>query len=133
MDAQLRVERWPVLLSVAIEDARLRPFAWGTHDCATWAFSVAASLRGEPAPEWIGSYSTKTGAARRMREGGTTLRKLGTAILGEPLSSPLLAQRGDVVFAGGAYGICIGRDIAHAGPDGLILSPLTAAERAWRV
>jgi hypothetical protein len=133
MDAQLRVERWPIILAEAIEDARLRPFAWGTHDCATWAFSVAAALRGQPVPAWVGTYDTKTAAGRRMREAGTTLRKLGTAILGEPLSSPLLAWRGDVVFASGAYGICIGRDIAQVGAEGLVLSPLTVAERAWRV
>lgn len=134
MDAQLtRVERWPVLLAEAVEEARLKPFVWGEHDCAAWAFSVAAALRGKGAPAWVGTYKSRSGARRALSGAKVRLRDMGTAILGEPLSSPLLAWRGDVVFAGGAYGICIGTHIAQPGPAGLTLSPLAAAERAWRV
>lgn len=134
MDTQLtRVEAWPVRLAQAIEEARLAPFVWGAHDCATWAFSVAASLRGEARPRWIGRYRTRVGAARVLRREGLRLEDVGTAILGEPLASPLMAHRGDVVFARGAYGVCIGQDVAHPGPEGLVMTRLAVADRAWRV
>jgi hypothetical protein len=32
-----------------------------------------------------------------------------------------------------ALGVCVGRDIAAAGPGGLVFLPLAAARRAWRV
>lgn len=133
MDAPVRVERWPVLLAEAVEDARLRPFAWGSHDCASWAFTVAARLRGEPAPKWLGRYRTRIGARRVLRRAGVALEDIGTAVLGMPLATPLIAQRGDVVFQQGAYGICIGIDVAQPGPDGLTLSPIDGLGRAWRV
>ena len=133
MDAQLRAEDWPVRLAEAVEEARSRRFAWGEHDCATWAFSVAHRLRDEAPPAWIGTYGGEFGATRALRERGLALEDMGTVILGAPLASPLMAQRGDVVLAGGAYGVCIGSEIAQVGKDGLELRPLTAAERAWRV
>lgn len=132
-DQLTRVEQWPTLLAEAIEAARTTPFSWGTHDCATWAFTVAAKLRGTEEPEWLGRYTTRAGAARALKSAGVTLEQMGTEILGDPLASPLLAQRGDVVFAGGAYGICVGRDIAQIAESGLVFVPLGAAQLAWRV
>lgn len=133
MDAPVRVQNWPVLLAQEIEAAREKPFAWGTHDCAAWAFSVAARLRGEPRPAWVGRYRTRIGSLRALTRAGVTLEGMGTAILGPQLDTPLFAQRGDVVFAGGAYGVCIGQDVAHVTECGLIIAPLQLAERAWRV
>ena len=133
MGSAVRLDRWPVILADAIEDARDRPFVWGSHDCATWAFTVAFALRGEPAPEWIGSYTTKAGAAGVLKAHRIALEDVGTGILGPPLASPLLAWRGDVIWAEEAYGVCIGQDIAQVGPSGLVLRPLMSAVRAWRV
>ena len=133
MDAQLRVDNWPVRLAEAIEEARERPFAWGSHDCATWAFAVAARLRGDPRPKWIGSYKTELGAMRRLKREGLGLEDMGTVILGPALPTPLKAQRGDVVFAAGAYGVCIGAKIVQIARDGLTMRPLADVEKAWRV
>ena len=133
MGAALRLDRWPVILAEAIEEARVRPFSWGTHDCATWAFTVAFALRGEAPPEWAGTYKTEIGAARKLKRHGLALDDLGTAILGQPLASPLMAQRGDVVFVEGAYGVCVGREIAVTGRDGLKLRSMSSALKAWRV
>lgn len=133
MDAELRAEDWPVRLAEAVEEARCTPFAWGTHDCASWAFSVALRLRGEPPPPWLGTYSSEIGAYRALRAHGLALEDMGTSILGPPMASPLMAQRGDVVFAGGAYGIVVGADILQIGPEGLVARPVTDAVRAWRV
>jgi hypothetical protein len=133
VDAQLRAQDWPVRLAQAIEDARTRPFAWGEHDCASWAFTVAAALRDEPTPEWAGTYTDEASAMRKLARAKVKLENLGTAILGEPLASPLLAWRGDVVFAAGAYGISIGAHIVQIGKDGLTMKPITDAEKAWRV
>lgn len=133
MDAQLRAQDWPVSLAEAVEEARERPFAWGSHDCASWAFSVAHRLRGEPPPLWVATYSTEIGAARKLKKAGLTLEDMGAAILGPPLIYPMHAQRGDVVFAHGAYGVCIGTHVAQVGPSGLVLQPMRDIDRAWRV
>lgn len=131
----VRVEGWPGILAAEIEAARARPFMWGEHDCASWTFAVAARLQGQPDPDWIGTYDSQFSALRRLREAThvQALSGMGDAILGQALGTPLLAQRGDVVFSRGAFGICIGRDSVHVGEAGLVAVPMTEAERAWRV
>lgn len=87
-----------------------------------------------------GRYSTAAGAARALkRYGAGDLPATATMMLGPPLRSPMLAQRGDVVAITGAdgrmaLGICIGAQIAAPDPvRGLTMLPLTAAALAWRV
>lgn len=133
MGAAVRLDRWPVILAKEIDAARSRPFAWGMHDCVTWAFTVAFALRGEPGPEWAGTYRTEIGAKRKLRRHGLELQDLGAAVLGRPLDGPLTAWRGDLTFVEGAYGVCIGQDIAVVGLTGLELRPLSSAAVAWRV
>jgi len=128
-----RLQDWPVRLAQAIEEARDRSFAWGTHDCAGWAFTVAFSLRGKPKPGWVGTYKTKAAAMRKLKASGVALEDIGTELLGPPLEITLMAGRGDVAFAGGAYGVCIGTHIAQITADGLTFRPMADAEKAWRV
>ena len=132
-----RTSGWEVRLYEQIEAATGRPFAWGSHDCATWAFDVAASLTGQPsaADAWRGRYRTARGAERVMRGLGWPDRlAMGCALLGEPLPSPLLAQRGDLVLGPDtAFGVCAGARAAFIAPTGLIWLPLGACSHAWRI
>lgn len=131
----MRREGWEQGLHAMIEGARQRPFAWGSHDCATWVAEVRRVLTGvDAAKDWRGSYRTASGAMRAIRKAGAgDMASAVTARLGAPLPVVALAQRGDVVCRDRALGICTGQDVAFLGPDGLVFQPLTACDMAWSV
>ena len=54
------IPHWERHLASALVTARTTPFAWGRHDCATWAFELRTELTGGPdtAARWRGRYST---------------------------------------------------------------------------
>ena len=129
---------WEHRLVEAIEDARDRPFRWGRHDCATFAFDLRRDLTGcyDVAALWRGRYTTARGAVRVMRRlGWQSLEAAGRDLLGEPLPSVHLAQRGDLVLAntGLGFGICLGARAAGIAPEGLVLVPVAACALAWRI
>lgn len=132
-----RTPHWEQRLAAAILEARIRPFVWGRHDCATWAFDLRRDLMGGPdhADLWRGRYTTPVGATRVMRKlGWSSLEEGGRALLGLPLETVLLAQRGDLVLGGApeAFGVCLGGQVVFIGPDGLTDLPLSACHLAWR-
>lgn len=129
---------WERRLAEAIEDARDRPFCWGRHDCAIFAFDLRRDLTGcyDTAALWRGRYTTARGAARVMRRlGWPSLEAAGRDLLGQPLPSVHLAQRGDLVLAGTGlgFGVCLGARAAGIAPAGLVLVPMTACALAWRI
>ena len=133
-----RIPHWERHLASALATARSMPFDWGHHDCATWVFELRTELTGGPdtATRWRGRYSTCYGAAIIMRRlGWSSLEEMGRDLLGEPLSTPLLAQRGDILLGGEppAFGICAGRSGAFLTPEGLTEVPLSACHLAWRI
>lgn len=133
-----RVENWERLLWEAIDEARLRPFAWGLHDCPTFAFETRARLIGgeDVAALWRGRYTTALGGERVMRRlGWASLEAMGRALLGEPRPSPLMAQRGDIVLAGNGagFGVCAGASAVGMAPGGLCFAPLTNCLCVWPV
>ncbi len=129
---------WERHLAEAIEAARDRPFCWGRHDCAIWAFDLRRDLAGgfDVSALWRGRYTTARGAVRVMRRlGWSSLEMAGRDLLGEPLPSVQLAQRGDLVLAntGLGFGVCLGARAAGIAPEGLVLVPLSSCALAWRV
>ncbi len=132
----MRIEGWEARLAEAVEAARGLPFGWGQHDCAIWAFDVRRALTGaDAAAAWRGRYRTARGARMVLRRhlGAASHAEAATAILGPPLASVLQAQRGDIVLARDAFGVCLGRDCAFLAPEGLTFLALTETETAWRV
>ncbi|MBW0159600.1 DUF6950 family protein [Sedimentimonas flavescens] len=135
-----RLPHWERRLVAAIETARARPFAWGLHDCPTFAFETRQLLIGgeDVAALWRGRYSTALGGQRMLRRfGWGSLDAMGHALLGEPLPSLHLAQRGDLMLAGSGagsgFGICLGAQAAGMAPEGLVMRPLTDCCLAWKV
>ena len=133
-----RTPNWPLRLTTYLEAARDLPFAWGRHDCATWAFDLRRDLTGgeDVAALWRGRYSTALGAQRVMRKlGWSDLEAMGRDLLGTPLATPLLAQRGDLVLGGEdpAFGVCAGARAVFISPAGLVQLPLARCALAWRV
>jgi hypothetical protein len=119
-----RVDHWERLLAAAIDTARAKPFVWGVHDCPTFAFETRMILTvGEDV------------AALWRRLGWASLEDMGRALLGEPRTSVLLAQRGDIVLAdtGLGFGICTGATAVGMAPEGLMTVPLTSCQLAWPI
>ena len=132
-----RIPHWEQLFAAAVMEARTRPFAWGSHDCATWAFDLRRDLTGGPdhAALWRGQYRTPGGCQRVLRRlGWKSLEEGGHALLGEPLADPRLAQRGDLVLGGEpeAFGVCIGARAGFVSPEGIVTIPLSSCRLAWR-
>ncbi len=133
-----RLPGWELRLAEAIEAARDRPFRWGRHDCAIWAFDLRRDITGsyDVAALWRGRYTTGRGAVRVMRRlGWPSLGAAGRDLLGEPLPSLNLAQRGDLVLAntGLGFGVCVGARAAGIAPEGLVLVPLATCALAWPI
>lgn len=131
-----KVEGWERLLAEAIEAARRYPFAWGLHDCPTFAFETRALLIAgdDIAALWRGRYTTALGGTRIMRKlGWSSLQHMGHALLGEPHDQILLTKRGDIVLAdtGLGFGICCGAHAVGMAPSGLVSAPLTSCRLAW--
>jgi len=128
---------WPHRLAAAITVARITPFAWSRNDCPTFAFDTRRALTGEDAAAlWRGRYGSYSGGLRLMRRlGWPSLAAMGDALLGAPLATPLLAQRGDIVLSadGRGFGVCTGAQAVGMAPSGLVTLPLTTCTRAWRV
>lgn len=135
-----RREDWPMRLARFLEAASKRPFSWGQTDCALFAADWVLMATGEdPAVAFRGKYDSRSGAALALRQyGAGTLEATATKMLGEPMSSPLCAQRGDICSIttdeGPALGICGGEFVAVMTPDqGWGRRPLSDISKAWRV
>jgi hypothetical protein len=99
---------WEARLAAYLEPLRAVPFAWGTHDCCTFAAGAVEAMTGEdPMPEFRGRYTTALGSAR-------ALKTYGAGSLEATLDSKFvrisasLAQRGDVLMTAGGLGIAFG-------------------------
>ncbi len=135
--AQRRRESWPAALAALVAGAEGKLFAWGRHDCATFAAENQVAITGENTfDDDPGNYRTAIGAARKLRRlGHGSIEELVAARLEEV--SPKLARRGDVVVIdteiGPALGVVTGENAVSPGLDGLSRYPVSLARRAWRV
>lgn len=133
----IRKENWPELLLDAVEAARSKPFAWGQHDCCTFAADCVQAMTGvDLMAEFRGRYTSAKGAVKVVAKAGhAALADAWCAALAE--IAPLAAQRGDVVMfetdEGLAVGVVTGTQAVAAGPDGVTFVPLELWLRAWRV
>lgn len=132
-----RVHHWEEILQTAFSAAGERPFVWGHHDCATWAFDLRRDLTLGPdhAALWRGRYSTPIGSQRILRKlGWQNFEDGARALLGKPLADQRFARRGDLVLGGTpeAFGIVFGAKAAFLAPKGLVYLQISACRLAWR-
>lgn len=129
-----RLERWPMLLDEYVASRTRAPFAWGTNDCATFAFDWIETCTGERLLD-VGHDDAASAARAIAAEGG--LEAGLVARLGPPLDNVLQAQRGDVglVDIEGRQSIVVVIGDLAVGPsaDGLAAVPFSALTHAWRV
>lgn len=126
---------WEASLSALVTQALPRPFAWGAHDCCTWAAdAVLAQTGADPAEGLRGTYDdARTALALVQRLGG--MAEIGSRC-GRPIP-PLMAAHGDIglVHHEGRelLAVCGGAHWLATGPAGLLALPLHLAINAWRV
>lgn len=114
------------------------PFAWGRHDCLTWAWDCAKAITGrDPGKKFRGRYKTAAGALKhRMREGCPTMDKTARYFFPEiPLSE---ARSGDWALFDNldgteGIGVVAGPQLVARGLAGLVVLPISAATKAYRV
>lgn len=114
-----------------------KPYAWGVQDCALFAADCVLTMTGEDlAGEFRGAYDTEEGARGVLASLGCgDVADLAARHLPEIL--PTEARRGDVVAIAGDFGLFLavvdGRTAVGPAARGLTHSPLSLAQRAWRV
>ena len=130
-----RLPDWEARLSDWLAAQRGRPFEWGRNDCVLFAAGAVQAMTGrDPAADVRGTWSTRIGALRALKE--QSARGVADVVWFEEIE-PAHAMRGDLVLARQSLGVCIGRVAMFVGEDGGEAGPvpLPRAEwaRAWRV
>ncbi|WP_158133661.1 DUF6950 family protein [Vibrio navarrensis] len=117
-----------------------RPFETGVNDCALFVSDWVRLLTGHDFAEpFRGKYTSDLGSARLMKKlGYKDLYDLVASTLdahGAKRASPMLAQRGDVVWAKHREtylcGIALADGVAAIGHDGLLSLPISSIQEAW--
>lgn len=122
---------WDARLAAYLEPLRLRPFAWGRHDCCTFTAGAVEAMTGtDPMPEFRGHYSTAIGSARALRRFGRITLAATLADKFETVA-PGMAHRGDIVMSSGLLGICWGPFLFAVGREGDRDGLVTIERRRW--
>lgn len=130
-----KLDDWEARLAAVVTQAHHRPFAWGEHDCCLWAADCVQAQTGQdPAAELRGTYADARGAIALVEQLG------GLAAIAEragPSVPALMAAHGDIGLVQhegrDLLALCNGDCWLVVGPFGLLVLPLTAAVKAWRV
>lgn len=65
----MRVPNWDIKLAEYVNSLQDYPFVWGENDCLTFVNKCAEVIRGQSfADDWLGDYTTATGAFRKYRK-----------------------------------------------------------------
>ncbi|WP_413061938.1 DUF6950 family protein [Sphingomonas carotinifaciens] len=128
-----RLPDWEPRLADYLASVLHAPHAYGSHDCALHGANAVLAVTGvDRGAAFRGRYTTEIGAARALKKHGAgTLEATFDAQL--PMIPPALAQRGDLVLAQGAIGVCVGGEAMFAGAAGLERIGRAQWTRAWRV
>ena len=129
-----RLPDWQARLGALLESRLATPFAWGKHDCCTFAGDAVIACTGvDPGPE-LRDYADALGGARALASFGG-VAEVGDALFGAPIP-PLTASVGDVgmVQAGwrDCLAVCNGATWLAPGLQGLVALPFDRASLAWR-
>ena len=131
----MRTHDWPEALADYVDQRRGMPHQWGSNDCCRFVAGAVHAMTGRDPMADVRGIKTARAAARVLRR--APLRELVTQRLGEPLPSPLLAQRGDVVLVqqGNEHllAVCLGEAWAAPGVAGLEAGDMQHAVLAWAV
>lgn len=131
----MRGDGWELRLVAAIDAARDRPWAWGSHDCATFALACARAVAGGPTrwDHWFGVHDDEASAHALIAANGGLAAMMGPGARGWKQ-----AQRGDIALARheatAVLGVVEGGAVwVAARPAGVARLPLASVVCAWVV
>lgn len=138
-----RLPDWPERLDAVVEAARHCPFAWGRHDCVTFAAACIWAVCGTnpiaPLDPWDDPHGALA-AIRGLAGGRESLQAAISRIMadhGWPEIDPRQAGRGDLCVAAGGKGvfaaICLGPVLAAPAGERLWVVSRARAIAAWRI
>lgn len=150
MNGLKRLHDWPTRLAAHFDAHRETVCVWGENDCFSLANDAVLAMTGiDPMAPGRGCYRTPIGAMRILRRHGIRdIPGYWTHILGDPLTTPKLAGRGDIAILdpaalSDADDVSIpvsavvtldGRHVAYLdGRGGLRFTPVSSAATAWRL
>jgi hypothetical protein len=144
MLAPQRLPNWPHRLQALVLRHLHTPFAWGTHDCLTWAADVALALHGTDtlhrARTSAEPRSNARQAWRRLKATGGPLPTLDNGFITASLPRVAVAQArvGDLLLLPThprwpALALCNGELALAPGAAGLVRWASCRAVRAWRL
>jgi hypothetical protein len=135
-----RLQDWPARLDAYVEAHRKTCFAWGAHDCVTFAAGAIAAITGSDPLQGL-TWGSAGGALRQLELEGGILAAV-TRRLGDPIP-PAMCQRGDLLlmpmdFTSGevsreSLAVCLGHCCAAPGRVALQFMPCTSALYGWPV
>lgn len=135
-----RPQDWPERLAAHIAAHRAAPFAWGAHDCATFAADWVRMMHdADLLAELRGTYATEAEYLALVAAGGGLSAMAGAAAarLGLPECLSAYAQRGDVVLVRFGNEECLGvvdaLSVTVPALGGIRLAPRRGIVRAWSV
>ena len=137
--AQPRRPDWPERLMDLIEARRDARFAWGPHDCCSFAADAVEAMTGR---DWLAPHRDRYASEAEAEAiiGPDGLEALVAGLLadfGARDCPPGFVQRGDValVLAGNdlTVGVVLGESVAAPGLRRLAFVPRVAIQRAWSV
>lgn len=131
----MRPDDWPGLLDGYVQQARILPFAWGTHDCVTFTTSWHRLMTGRDVFEpFRGKYASEDEAFEVMHTRGVrTMDEAGDYLFGASRERLEFTQRGDIVLAQGALGLCLGARVAMLTVEGMGFLYFSKVEMSWPV
>ena len=132
-----RLPDWPERLAAYLAAAMPVRFAWGSHDCVCFAAGAVQAITGQQVLPAV--WADRAEAARVLRRLGGLVPAMGATL--PVLSSPTLAQRGDLVLVQTPDHRAVRRWIAVADgarwwapqATGLCCGPMVQATMAWGV
>lgn len=132
----MRLPDWQSRLAAVMREAQARPFAWGSHDCATFAATCVVAVTGvDRIADVRAAWQSELQAARLLERLGGLRAAIGER-LGAPLASVALAQPGDVGISdqAGRDALCVCGGVNWHMPAELGLATLAADQVlcAWR-
>ncbi len=130
----IRLPDWQLRLQALIAERLMEPFAWGAHDCCTFACDAVVAITGRDPAEGLRDHSSAKQAALVLAQHGG-VQALGDARLG-PRVPILMAQVGDIGLLTlddrESLAVCGGGHWLAPGLAGLVCLPLSAAVAVWR-
>lgn len=123
-------DAWDQRLHAVLTERMSMPFAWGTNDCVTFCAACVEAMTGVNHLAGMPTWRDEASALAAIEEVGGMVPWLDSHFA--PINV-LEAQRGDLGLVGTALNVCVGRGWAAPSGEGLAVTPIATASRAWRV